>query len=168
LCAILVRTNRPEEALTTIRSFPGEIDGTYDDPIIANTLSSPAATYLTEGCYHYYYALFFVVHRCLILSVFSSTIIDINHTGVLKAMRRQCLVAVLTSHQQYANEAIESGDMTTGGKKKAIDDALIANTLGKQAAKYLKALQARNGRETKRVAHAWDGWTAPTGNNTYP
>ena len=81
-------------------------------------------------------------------------------------MRRQCLVAVLTSQRQDTDETTESGDVTTVGKKKASDDdALIANTLGKHAAKYLKALQARNGRETKRVAHAWDGWTAPKGNN---
>ena len=51
LCAILVRTNRPEEALTTIRSFPGEIDGMY-----------AAASYMCFSsfycyCYNYYYAL---------------------------------------------------------------------------------------------------------------
>ena len=88
-------------------------------------------------------------------------------------MRRQCLVAVLASHRQDADETpTDNGDVTTtalnGSTKKASDDALIASTLGKHAAKYLKALQARSGRETKRVAHAWDGWTAPTGGNPYP
>ena len=82
-------------------------------------------------------------------------------------MRRQCLAAVLTSHRQDADQTTDNVDITTaalnGGKKKANDDALIANTLGKHAAKYLKALQARSGRESKRIAHAWDGWTAPTG-----
>ena len=75
-------------------------------------------------------------------------------------MRRQCLAAVLTSHRQDADQTTAA---LNGGKKKANDDALIANTLGKHAAKYLKALQARSGRESKRIAHAWDGWTAPTG-----